>query len=396
MTGRRGEFMTESTEARQAEPRRAAVTARRVVVKVGSSSLVTAGRELDEAQFRAIAAQLAGARAAGRQTILVSSGAVTAGRGLLGLSGPPRTIPLKQACAATGQRALMDRWESAFQPHGARTAQVLLTREDVKNRARFVNARNTFEALLRFGVVPVVNENDTVSVDEIKFGDNDQLSALVTNLVHAELLVLLTDTDGLYTADPNRDPDARRIPYVGRVDQRILDLAGAPKSDVGRGGMQSKVKTAQMASAYGVATVVAHGRAPDVLQRILAGEDVGTFFASNEDPLSSRKHWIAYSSEPRGALVLDAGAVRAVREGKRSLLPSGILAVSGEFGPGDPVRCVDGEGREVARGLTNYGVAVLVRICGKRSAEIRRLLGEDACEEAIHKDDLVVVVSHES
>jgi len=372
-------------------PRAAAAAARRIVVKLGSSSLVTTGRELDDTQFGTIAAQIAHARAEGRQVILVSSGAVAAGRGLLGLTQPPRTIPLKQACAATGQRALMDRWECAFHPHGARTAQVLLTREDVKNRARFVNARNTFEALLRFGVVPVVNENDTVSVDEIKFGDNDQLSALVTNLVGAQLLVLLTDTDGLYTADPNRTPDAQRIPYVARVDAPLLALAGASKSDVGRGGMHSKVKTAQMASAYGVATIVAHGRAPDVLTRALAGEDVGTLFASNEDPLSSRKHWIAYSSDPRGTLVLDAGAVRAVREGGRSLLPSGILAVAGEFGPGDPVRCVDGEGREVARGLTNYGVAVLVRVCGKRSAEIRRILGEDACEEAIHRDDLVLV-----
>jgi glutamate 5-kinase len=391
MTQQQADSVSGGADVSARDLRRAAVTARRIVVKVGSSSLVTAGRELDDGQFRAIAAQIAEARAEGRQVILVSSGAVAAGRGLLGLTQPPRTIPLKQACAAAGQRALMDRWESVFHPHGARTAQILLTRDDVKSRARFVNARNTFEALLRFGVVPVVNENDTVSVDEIKFGDNDQLSALVTNLVHAELLVLLTDTDGLFTADPNRTADARRIPYVGRVDAQVQALAGAPKSDVGRGGMQSKVKTAQMASAYGVATVVAHGRAPDVLRRALAGDDIGTFFASDEDPLSSRKHWIAYSSEPRGTLVLDGGAVRAVREGNRSLLPSGILAVAGEFGPGDPVRCVDGEGREVARGLTNYGVAVLVRVCGRRSAEIRRILGEDACDEAIHRDDLVVV-----
>lgn len=371
--------------------RQVTTTARRVVVKVGSSTLVTPGRELDGAQFETIATQIAEAREAGRHVILVSSGAVTAGRGLLGLAQPPRTIPLKQACAATGQRALMDRWEAAFQRHGIRTAQVLLTRDDVSHRVRFVNARNTFEALLRFSVVPIVNENDTVSVDEIKFGDNDHLSALVASLVHAELLVLLTDTDGLHTADPNRDEGALRIPVVDRVDEHILSLAGKPKSDVGLGGMHSKVRTAAMASANGVATVVANGRDPDVLRRALAGADIGTIFAAHEDPMSSRKHWIAYSAEPRGTLVLDAGAVRALREGGRSLLPSGVLAVAGEFGPGDPVRCVDGTGKEVARGLTNYGVAVFVRVCGRRSDEIRKMLGDDACDEAIHRDDLVLM-----
>ena len=366
-------------------------TARRVVVKVGSSSLTAPGQGLDDSQFAALARQIATQRAADRQVILVSSGAIAAGRELLGLSGAPRTIPLKQACAATGQRELMDRWETAFRPYGIHTAQVLLTSEDVRDRARFVNARNTFETLLRFGVVPTVNENDTVSVDEIKLGDNDHLAALVTNLTGSELLVLLTDTDGLYTADPNRDPNAQRIPFVAKVDNDVLGLAGEPASDVGRGGMRSKVRTAATAGAFGVATIVAHGRTPDVLEAILTGNDVGTLFAAQVAPLSSRKHWIVYSAEPKGTLVLDPGAVHALRNRGSSLLPSGIVAVAGEFAPGDPVRCVGPDGAEVARGLTNYGVSVLVRVCGLRSREIRRRLGDDACDEAIHRDDLVLV-----
>ncbi len=374
--------------------RRAARAAHRVVVKVGSSSLSADG-VLDDAQFESLATQIAHHRSAGRQVILVSSGAIAAGRGLLGLSGPPRTMPLKQACAATGQRELMERWERAFRVHGVHTAQVLLTREDVANRARFVNARNTFETLLRFGVVPIVNENDTVSVDEIKLGDNDQLAALVTNLTHSELLILLTDTDGLFTADPNRDPSAERIPEVKRVDGDVLALAGAPASDIGLGGMHSKVLTARTAAAFGVVTVVVDGRSPGVLDRTLAGEELGTYFAAEKQPLSSRKHWIAYSAEPRGTLVIDDGAVRAICDRGSSLLPSGVVAVSGDFGPGDPVRCVDPSGEEVARGLSNYGVDVLVRICGLRTDALRRQLGDDACEEAIHRDDLVLLTACE-
>ena len=364
---------------------------KRVVIKLGSSTLLTREKSLDSQQFRAIAWQIAVLKEKGFEVILVSSGAIAAGRELLGLKGPPRTIPLKQACAATGQRELMNRWEEAFRMHGIKTAQVLLTKDDVNSRARFVNARNTFETLFRFGVIPVVNENDTVAVDEIRLGDNDHLSALVANLTRAEILIMLTDTDGLYTADPAREPTASLIPLVEKVDEPILALAGKPTSDVGRGGMHSKVRTAAMAADYGTATVVAGGRTPGVLNRLLTGEELGTFFTANEAPLSSRKHWIAYSVDPKGAVVLDQGAVGALRHGGHSLLPSGITAVEGDFGPGDPVRCLGPDGQEIARGLSNYGAQVLGGICGKRSDEIHRLLGADACEEAIHRDDLVLL-----
>ncbi len=382
-----------ATPRAQREPAEILAAARRIVVKLGSSSLVETGRGLERGQFQAVAKQVAALAAGGRQVILVSSGAIAGGWGLLGLKRPPRTIPLKQACAATGQRALMEQWEEALEEHGLKAAQILLTREDVRDRTRFTNARNTFEALLRFGVVPVVNENDTVSVEEIRFGDNDQLSALVANLVRADLLVLLTDTDGLFTADPNRDAAAERIPFVREVTADMIACAGAPTSAVGSGGMRSKVTTAAMAAANGTATIVAHGRMPDVLLRVLAGDGLGTFFAPQQDPLSARKHWIAYSAPCRGTLVLDAGAVEAVLRGGRSLLPSGVMAVAGEFAAGDPVRCVDPQGREIARGLTRYAVNVLVRLCGLRSEQIRRQLGDDAHEEAIHRDDLVLMVA---
>ena len=366
-------------------------TAKRIVVKVGSSTLTSAGGALDPEPFAALAGQIAAARAAGHQVVLVSSGAVAAGRAVLGLERAPRTMPLKQACAAAGQREVMDRWEQAFRKHGAFTAQVLLTRDVASDRPRLVNARNTLETLLRLDAIPVVNENDTVAVEEIRFGDNDELSALVVNLIGARLLVLLTDTDGLYTADPRRDRGAQRIAEVGTVDDGIRALAGAPSGDVGRGGMRSKVRTAEMAAAFGATTVVAHGRTPDVLARILAGEDEGTCFAAQDDPLGARKHWIAYTAQPRGTLVLDPGAVRAIQRGGCSLLPSGVTAVAGTFGAGEPVRCVDQRGREVARGLCNYAVDVLVRLCGLRSDAIRRQLGDDACEEAVHRDDLVLM-----
>lgn len=365
--------------------------ARRVVVKVGSSTVAPGGRGLDQSRMDALATQVAREWSQGRQVVLVSSGAVAAGRSLLALKGPPRTVPLKQACAATGQRALLAHWERAFAPHGLRTAQILLTGDVTRNRTRFTNSRNTFETLLRFGVVPVINENDTVAVDEIRFGDNDQLAVLVANLIHAQVLVLLTDTEGLYTADPQKDPTAQRIAHVARVDEQVLALAGdSVGGGVGSGGMRSKVQTAASAAAFGVTTVVAHGAGENVLNRLLAGEDLGTTFAAEGTPLTSRKHWIAFSTEPRGTLVLDSGAVQALSRRGSSLLPSGIVAVSGDFGPGDTVRCIGPDGVEVARGLTNYGVHMLVRICGLRSEELHALLGDDACEEAIHRDDLVL------
>ena len=374
---------------------RAAVTrARRVVVKLGTSVLTggptAKGAGLDRPYFVRLAGQVALLAGQGRETVIVSSAAIACGMHVLGLKERPRAIPLKQACAAVGQSGLMRAYEEAFAPHGRRVGQILLAADDLGDRRRFLNARNTLRALLDARVVPIVNENDTVTVDEIRFGDNDTLSALVTNAVEADLLVILSDIDGLYDADPRREPGARLIEEIDEVDDGLRAKAGGAGS-LGSGGMATKLEAARKAALFGVPTLIANGRTDDILPRLLAGEPLGTFFRPARSRLASRKHWIAFGLAPAGTLVLDDGAVRAIVRAGKSLLPSGIVAVSGRFEAGDSVRLVDQSGKEVARGLVNYPSQDVERIARAKTSEIEARLGYKSLDEVVHRDDLVLV-----
>ncbi|MBW1644940.1 MAG: glutamate 5-kinase [Deltaproteobacteria bacterium] len=365
--------------------------ARLVVVKIGSAVLTDENGRLNEDFFARFAAEIAGLMEAGYRFLVVSSGAVAAGRGALGYQQPPATIPEKQACAAVGQVRLMWHYEQGFAAHGRLVGQVLLTGDDIHNRRRYLNARHTILALLRHGVVPIINENDTVVVREIKFGDNDNLAALMTSLAEVDLLILLTDIDGFFREDPKVNPAAERLRVVPEVDDNIESLASFSKSRLGTGGMLSKLQGVKKAAAYGIPTVMANGRRAGVVSRILAGEPEGTLFLPREHCLTCRKHWLAFASNPRGTLVLDAGAVQALQQRGKSLLPSGILEVKGEFGVGDPVLCCDAAGREIARGLAGYSAEEIRRIKGRHSREIEAILGYHSVDEVIHRDNLVLV-----
>jgi glutamate 5-kinase len=379
--------------AEAAAGRRLAVAgARRVVVKVGSSILTADGKGLSGRAVTQIAGDLASVLDRGVEVILVSSGAVAAGRSRLGLERPLRTIPQKQAAAAVGQSGLIRAWERALARHGRRAGQVLLTSDDLGNRRRFLNARHTLLTLLRMKVVPVINENDTVVVDEIKFGDNDHLSALVTNLIEANLLIILTDTEGLYDRDPRQGRGARLIPLVRKIAPLLEnpDLYGR-KGTVGTGGMASKIAAARESGHFGVPCVVASGRLRRCVSRILEGDPIGTLFLPRESRLTSRKHWLAFTRQTRGDLRVDEGAVGALRDRGKSLLPSGITSVTGRFGAGDLVRILDPRGREFARGLTEYTSEEIRTIQGLRTSEIERTLGYKSTDEVIHRDDLVLL-----
>ncbi len=326
----------------------------------------------------------------GCEVILVSSGAVAAGRNALGLRGRPQTIPLKQAAAAIGQPRLMRAYKEAFTGCGHQVAQVLLTRDDLANRRRFLNARNTLLTLLERGVVPIINENDTVVVDEIRFGDNDNLSAMVTNLTEADLLIILSDVDGLYDQNPIRFPGARLVPLVERITPEIEAMAGSADSNFGTGGMYTKVKAAKRAGLNGVGTLIVNGRIPGILQQVFAGADVGTYFLPARDRMAARRHWIAFTKKPRGRLFLDEGARLAVEGQGKSLLPSGIKGVDGRFERGDSVRLCSHEGVEFAKGVINYNLSELMRIMGKRSSEIEETLGYKYGDEVVHRDNLVL------
>lgn len=369
------------------EIRASLAAARRVVVKIGSRSIV--GASLDEGaqpgggRFAAIADQVAALRADGRSVVVVSSGAVALGRGRLGFAAKPRAIAELQACAAVGQSLLMHGWERGFARHGVAAAQMLLSHADLTDRERYLNARAALDALLGLGAVPIINENDTVAVDEIRFGDNDQLAAMVCTLSGADLLVLLTDVDGLL------DADGARVPVLADVDSARA-LAQAPTSEVGSGGMASKLEAARRAARHGVPVIIGDARRDDTLARVIAGDDVGTLVLPHGARLSSRKHWIAYTLRPRGDLLLDPGAVEAVRSGGRSLLPAGIVGVRGHFDPGDLVLLRDASGAEIGRGLCRYGTADVAKLAGARTDEIERRLGYHGGDEVVHRDDLVV------
>ena len=364
---------------------------RRWVVKIGSALLTNNGRGLDVSSIAAWVDQMAALRASGAQVVLVSSGAVAEGMVRLGLSARPDSIHELQACAAVGQMGLVQAWESQFARHGLRTAQVLLTHDDLADRTRYLNARSTLRSLLEFGVVPVVNENDTVVTDEIRFGDNDTLGALVTNLVEAETLVILTDQKGMFERDPRVDPLAPLISEAHASDESLVAKAtGNSASGLGRGGMATKIRAARLAARSGARTVIVGGRYEDVVTRVAAGEDIGTLLLPDAGPMVARKQWIAGHLQMRGTLVLDDGAVRVLREGGKSLLPVGVRQVQGDFSRGEVVSCVDANGREVARGLVNYDAADARRIAGARTAQIAERLGWVDDAELIHRDNLVV------
>jgi glutamate 5-kinase len=364
---------------------------RRIVIKIGSRVLTREDNGIDGEVIRGLAAQVAALRASGREVVIVTSGAVAAGRASLGLQDRPRTIPQKQAAAAIGQSRLMRAYEDALEEHGITAGQILLTRTDLADRTRFLNARSTIETLLECGAVPVINENDTVVVDEIKFGDNDNLSALVANLAEAHLLVILTDIDGFYDADPRTDPNARLVHLVHSVTREVERAAGGSGSSVGTGGMATKVAAAKKAGKSGVATLMLNGKLRGVIPRAMAGEELGTLFLPGQESLTSRKHWIAYTLRPKGRIVVDDGASKVLAQHGRSLLPSGVVRAEGEFSRGDCVRVCGPDGSEFARGLSAYSQGEIHRILGHKSAEIEEILGYRYGDEIIHRDNLVVL-----
>jgi glutamate 5-kinase len=364
---------------------------RRVVIKVGSSVLASHARGINTRRIGFLARECAALASEGYELILVSSGAIASGLAPLGLRERPRSLPLKQAAAAVGQSRLMWAYHRAFEAQGRRVAQVLLTGDDLSRRARFLNARHTMMTLLELGVVPIINENDTVAVDEIKFGDNDTLASLVVGLIDANLLVILSDVDGLYSGDPRRDPAAVRLVNVDRITREVEAAAGGSIRSEGTGGMVTKLGAAKRAVSCGAGTLIIDGRRPGALSRALHGESVGTMFFPTSRGLNSRQQWIAHAVRVSGQLWLDAGAVRAVVEARKSLLPSGITRVSGEFAAGDAVACLDSVGRVVARGLVNYAASDVAKICGLKTSEIAKHLGYKYYDEVIHRDNLVVV-----
>lgn len=370
--------------------RRPLTKVKRAVVKLGSQVLVGADFQPSRAVFENLAADVSALRRRGVELVIVTSGAVATGIGKLGLSGKPSTIPEKQAVAAVGQLNLMWFYREVFEAQGLTVGQVLLTRDDLEDRRRYQNAKATLNALFRMGIVPVINENDTVVVDEIKFGDNDNLSALVANLVEADCLVILSDIEGLYDKDPKAHADARLLDRVDAVDETVEAFVGASKSKAGTGGMGTKLLAAKRATHGGTAAVIASGTAPHNLRRIFEGEPVGTFFPPMEDRLTRRKHWIAYTVKPLGNLVLDQGAVEAIRGRGKSLLPSGIRAVEGDFDRGDAVTLSGLDGAPFARGLTNYSAEEVRKIAGLATRKIVDRLGYRYGDEVVHRDDLVV------
>jgi glutamate 5-kinase len=364
-------------------------TARRIVLKVGTS-ILTGGRAVaDPRRITAIAKDVAAAVRKGREVLLVSSGAIVTGAGVLGIRAPVRSLSQKQALAAVGQPVLMQRYSQALDHLGLRAGQVLLTRRDFTSRRQYVNARQTLRALLAAGIIPVINENDTVATDEIQIGDNDTLSALVAGLTDADLLVILSDVDGLMTGDPRRSRDARLIPIVPRIDAAIVRAARRTPSSQGVGGMATKVEAARIATASGTATVIMSGVGARPLARLLDGERCGTLFLPVERAPSARRRWLAFGLPVRGMLVIDDGARDALRRGK-SLLPAGVVGVEGTFEPGEAVVIRDTRGEEVARGLVNYPSGQIGRIKGVRSAQIADVLGGKTHDEVVHRDNLVL------
>ena len=363
--------------------------ARRLVIKVGSALVTNNGAGLDHAALDEWARQIATLRRGGREVALVSSGAIAAGMQRLNWKKRPSEIHLLQAAAAIGQMGLVEAYEKTFSRHSLASAQILLTHDDLSDRQRYLNARSTLTALLELGAIPIINENDTVVTDEIKFGDNDTLGALVANLIEADALIILTDQKGLYTADPRRDPTASLIEEGRAEDPRFGAMAGGAGSSIGKGGMLTKVLAAQRAARGGAHTCIVSGREPDVLLRLTQGESVGTLLYSSSSRLAARKQWLANHLQLAGTLVIDTGAAKALHEG-RSLLPVGVMEAKGDFRRGEAVACINEAGEEIARGLVNYAASECRRILRKPSADIESILGYVDTNEMIHRDNLVV------
>jgi glutamate 5-kinase len=365
--------------------------ARRIVIKVGSSLVTADGRGLDHAALSRWAGQIAVLAEQGKQVVLVSSGAIAEGIARLGWNKRPHAVNELQAAAAVGQMGLVQAYESIFRTHGLHAAQVLLTHEDLADRTRYLNARSTLRTLLELRVVPIINENDTVATDEIRLGDNDTLGALVTNLIEADCLIILTDQTGLFTADPRRDTSATLVAEAHAGDPELERMAGGAGSSIGTGGMLTKILAAKRAARSGAHTVICSGREDNVLLRLAAGEAIGSQLIAQQAPLAARRQWLADHLQVRGRLVLDMGALKALRENGKSLLPVGVQAITGEFERGEVVALLDGDGNEIARGLANYSASEARRIMGKPSSEIETVLGYMDEPELVHRDNLVVL-----
>lgn len=364
--------------------------AKRIVVKIGSSLIASRATGLRLDQIERLADELAVLRTSGREVLVVSSGAIVSGIKKLRLKEYPKSLPVKQAAAAVGQSRLMWAYEKAFERSGIQVAQVLLTHQDLADRRRFLNARYTLAALIGFGILPIINENDTVAVDEIRVGDNDTLASEVAHLVDAELLVILSDVDGLYTEDPRKNPTATLIPIIPDITEDIERRAGVSSTFEGTGGMATKVRAAKKVGEYGVPTLIINGERPGLLSSVLAGNPGGSLFLARERRMKSRKHWIAFTLRPRGRVRLDHGAVEALVKRGKSLLASGIVEVIGDFEAGDPVSCLDPDGKEFAKGLVNFSSDLLDRMKGLKTVDIHERIGPQEYEEVIHRDNLVV------
>jgi glutamate 5-kinase len=361
----------------------------RVVIKIGSNIVADATSGLNTRRIGSLAAGIAAVRDMGHEVVLVSSGAVAAGMKKLGMKRKPTDVKLKQAAAAVGQSSLIQTYERSFKKFGKQVAQVLLTRDGLHDRTMYINAKNTLLTLLAYGVVPIINENDTIAVDEIKFGDNDNLGALVAQLVEAQRLVILSDVDGLHTADPTKNKKAKLIPVVEKITDEHLAMAGHSLSGIGTGGMYSKLLAARKAVKSGITVNIVNGRRPSLLKSLMGGQARGTEFQANGGRMSSRKSWIAFGIRSKGSVVLDDGAVKAVAERQKSLLPSGIVEVAGTFKAGDAVDCLNRSGERMAKGLTNYSSDELQKIMGRKTSEIEGVLGYRYSDEVIHRDNLV-------
>ena len=370
---------------------------RRLVVKLGTGVLTSGVGRLDQARIAAVCAELAALRAAGTEVLVVSSGAVGLGMGALGLERRPREVARKQACAAIGQSRLMQVWQAGLDPHGLTAAQVLLTHEDLRARARFLGVQATLRQLIAYGTIPVINENDTVSVEELRtsFGDNDRLAALVATLLGAPLLLLLSDVDGLYDRHPG-EPEAAILRHVPRIDAGVEGLARDRLGGLSKGGMASKIAAARIVTEAGGNCIIASGRNDHVLDEVCRGADVGTLFSSRAAAVPAWKRWLGWSAEPRGSVVVDAGAREAVVDGGRSLLAAGVVSVAGQFAAGDVVALTTGTGRPFARGLVNYAADELRRIAGLKTDAIAAMLGSVPYEEVIHRDNLAIVSREEA
>lgn len=363
---------------------------KRLVIKIGTHTLTRPSGRLDRSHIRRLVEEIAAIRLAGRDVALVTSGAIAAGVEAMGLPERPRDIPTMQAAASVGQGKLIDLYAELFEENGMITGQVLLTQFDMTHRQQYLNARHTMQRLLELGVIPIINENDTVAVEEIRFGDNDRLAALVAGLIDAELLVMMTDIDGLYTADPRVDAGATLIPRVEKITPQIESLADDTRGEHATGGMITKIQAARIATASGVGTVILNGRKRHVVTRVLEGKEEGTYFPPSKKTMAGRKHWIAFGLKPAGQVQVDRGAGEAILHGGKSLLPAGILKVEGEFREGEMVEVLDEDGRLIARGLINYSNEDLDAIKGLRSKDASRILG-GACQEAIHRNCLVLM-----